>query len=276
MTGLPNSHHVVRSPAAVAETTLPLWPEPARRASLWFLVLVYAIAEVPHPGTWSPAAAKVALALDDLSDGWLSVTLQSYLIDFVVVILVLICLVGKHPLRDLGLGRRGLIGGLVALAVFVLLDLALLALLGDLPAGPAAFARALVTHVLGVAVVEEIIFRGFLLRQIWSHLRFRGISPGRALALALAISSLLFAFWHPFPLDWFEAIASLDEHVLVGVVWGWLYARFGSLWLMIALHGVSNVALVLAHDDTARFVCDASFFVVALVLAALAPSRSRR
>ena len=89
------------------------------------------------------------------------------------------------------------------------------------------------TVVIGVAallapVCEEAAFRGYLQRTL-----LRALRPAPAIGLA----ALLFAVRHLDPVR-FPALAVL------GVVFGWLAWRGGSLWPAIAAHAANNVLAI--------------------------------
>jgi uncharacterized protein len=91
--------------------------------------------------------------------------------------------------------------------------------------GPASERYALAAIAALVApICEEVAFRGHLLPLLGRRLR-----PGAA----IAVSALLFALLHLDPVR-FTAV------LLLGVVFGWLAWRAGSLWPSIAAHAVNN------------------------------------
>jgi membrane protease YdiL (CAAX protease family) len=129
--------------------------------------------------------------------------------------------------------------------------------------GPPAERLALAAVATVIApVCEEVAFRGHLQTLLGARLR-----PGGAIALA----ALLFAVLHLDPVR-FVAVFEL------GLVFGWLAWRAGSVWPAVAGHAANNLAatlLVLAAG--ARPAIDAeprplaSLAALALGLAVLAP-----
>jgi membrane protease YdiL (CAAX protease family) len=89
--------------------------------------------------------------------------------------------------------------------------------------------------VVGAPVIEELFFRGLLLRSIQNR-----FGP----AAALWGSSLIFAAVHLQPLQ-FPAL------VLIGLVLGWLAQRTGrlgpSIWAHVAFNGVATLTLLTAE-----------------------------
>jgi len=74
-------------------------------------------------------------------------------------------------------------------------------------------------------IVEEIIFRGIILRGLLSH-----YTPQQA----LLTSSILFSLIHLNPDQLFHTL-------VIGYFFGWLYIRSYSLWPSIIAHGVFNL-----------------------------------
>lgn len=86
--------------------------------------------------------------------------------------------------------------------------------------------------VLVVPVMEELFWRSFLLR--WLRERdFLSLAPRDAGWRAAAITTLLFALEHH---QWLAG-------ALAGAAYAGLYMRFGSLWIPIAAHIITNGAL---------------------------------
>lgn len=95
-------------------------------------------------------------------------------------------------------------------------------------------------HGFGVAILlvavappltEELAFRGVILGSLRRHLR-----PGEALVL----SSFAFAIAH-------LSIPSLITHLPLGLYFGWLAVRSGSLWPGILAHACHNLGVILAE-----------------------------
>jgi uncharacterized protein len=105
------------------------------------------------------------------------------------------------------------------------------ALLAALPKTPIYFLLQFVAVAVAAPIVEELLFRGYLQTSLTT--RF-----GAPVAILLA--SLLFALVHMQP----YAIPAL---MLIGLTFGYLYHRTGSLKVNIALHVVNN-ALALAFS----------------------------
>lgn len=82
-----------------------------------------------------------------------------------------------------------------------------------------------ITICILAPILEEIIFRGIILRGILQN----GNSP----VIAIIISSLLFGIAHLNPWQFFGA-------GFLGAIFGFVYYRTKSLWLCIFLHALNN------------------------------------
>jgi membrane protease YdiL (CAAX protease family) len=121
-----------------------------------------------------------------------------------------------------------LLGALMIAAVFVVLNASGIA--GTTPGTQPARALLLgVVVLLPMALTEELLFRGYLLRnlaQAWG---------GRA---ALALSAAIFAIFHLSNPDR-DALALVNIAVM-GVLMGYAYLQSGSLWFPFGLHFAWN------------------------------------
>ncbi|GAA0857871.1 type II CAAX endopeptidase family protein [Aliiglaciecola litoralis] len=86
-------------------------------------------------------------------------------------------------------------------------------------------------------VVEEVIFRGIILRGFLHHY------PAH---LAIVLSATLFAVFH------FNLYQFLAAFVL-GIFFGWLYYKTRSLWPCIFGHSCYNTAAYLMYDGETQF-----------------------
>jgi membrane protease YdiL (CAAX protease family) len=107
---------------------------------------------------------------------------------------------------------------------------------------------------LASGVGEEVAFRGYLQSRIAQR-----YSP----AVAVVVVAVVFALSHPvgdvsYPLLYFVTA------VLVGILFGTLFVRTGSLWMGVALHTVWNylqIAIVAVRDSA-----DGRFFGAPLII----------
>lgn len=97
--------------------------------------------------------------------------------------------------------------------------------------------------VLGAPLAEEALFRGLILRGF--ALRY-GATKG------VLYSALLFGLIHMNP--W-----QLPAGLVVGVFYGWLTMRTGSLWPPIFAHFLHNLSATLAHAYQVPYLSGVSF-----------------
>lgn len=82
---------------------------------------------------------------------------------------------------------------------------------------------------LMVPVMEELFWRSFLMRWLQQPV-FEGLDPRRVGLRAIVLSTFVFVLAHPL---WLAA-------AVAGLVYAWLYVRFGRLWLPVIAHAVTN------------------------------------
>ena len=104
-------------------------------------------------------------------------------------------------------------------------------------ANPVARAAFLVVRFLGlvvvVPIVEEVFYRGFLLRFVTDPDDFRRVPVGRFTLAAFLVNVVLMAFSHP---EW--VVAAIFSAAMCSLV-----ARTRSVFACIVAHGVTNLLL---------------------------------
>lgn len=145
--------------------------------------------------------------------------------------------------------RQGVLWGVLALPITLLLDaisnqalrlflgaptfqrlsewerqtVSLEAMLESLPSGVMMVGFLLVVAV-AAPVGEELFFRGFVFNVLRHRVRFQW---------AVWLSAVLFALLH-------ASLRSFVPIVVMGALLAWLYARTGSLWSCVVMHGTFN------------------------------------
>jgi CAAX protease family protein len=104
---------------------------------------------------------------------------------------------------------------------------------------------ALVSACILAPVLEEMLFRGIILRSFLRQYRPRK---------AILLSALLFGLAH---LNVYQFVVAS----LLGLLLGWLYERSRSLWPCILLHASYNASIVLSleNQDTGVFGADSGW-----------------
>jgi membrane protease YdiL (CAAX protease family) len=173
--------------------------------------------------------------------------------------LLLFRLGGLRPV-DVAWRRRDLLaGGLATLVLWVLSNaLARAAIAGESASRgesaetPLQVAGNLLGQLLGNALWEETLYRGFFLVQFLLLLRARGFGPRRAAWLAALLSAFVFALPH-FPnrilKDEYRVASDVvfDQLrlVLSGLFLAWVFLRTRNLWWAVGLHGLANAPTLL-------------------------------
>ncbi len=154
----------------------------------------------------------------------------------------------RTPWRDIGFARpRSWPAAILAgIALGILLKLVMKALvmplLGAPPvnpafhhlAGNAAALPAALYLVLAAGFGEEAFFRGFLFERFG---RLLGARPA-ATAAIIAITSLWFGLEHVGN----QGLPGFEQALIVGLVFGAVYALTGRLWMLIAAHAAFDLA----------------------------------
>ncbi len=87
-----------------------------------------------------------------------------------------------------------------------------------------------------VPLMEEIVFRGAILRSLLK-LDKNVMKPW----VAIVVSALIFAIAHVNP-------AQMPHAFLMGLLFGWMYRRTGSIVLCVAMHWVNNTAAYVLYN----------------------------
>lgn len=98
--------------------------------------------------------------------------------------------------------------------------------------------------ILLVGITEEIVFRGFLLRKLMDSFRFW---------IANTITALLFVSIH-FPIWIYKGLfefpfilSTIITVFVLGLIFGFVYKKSGSLWSVINIHSLYNLIVSLFY-----------------------------
>jgi hypothetical protein len=89
---------------------------------------------------------------------------------------------------------------------------------------------------LSAGICEELIFRGFLLRQCIAALRKLALSPNASAALAVVLTAMLFGAAHLY-----EGAGSALTIGFLGIAYGVAVLRFGNLRAVIIAHSLQDL-----------------------------------
>lgn len=203
----------------------------------------------------------ISTPLTEQTNGFATHVLVTNALEFAVLIAVIMVVAGGLRLGDVGVRRRGLLTALLATLVLWGVTQLVMSSLAHLAPGPVQlnpdWMYPMVTYSIGrplpglfmAAFVEEVMYRGFLLPQLYhSAARWGMRTPGRRLLFALVVSQTLFGINHiPAGLVTGLTPGQITGYVLmatgVGVFFSVLYLRTDNLWLVIGLHAVLNQPL---------------------------------
>jgi membrane protease YdiL (CAAX protease family) len=211
-------------------------------------------------------------ALYGATAGLVTPVLLAGLIEWVMLVGVVAMGLGRLRARHLGLDGRDVGLALVVLAglwlVVQLLSAASgvvgggIAWQGRLPGQPPLHPLGLRLEALfGSGLIEEVLYRGVLLPQVYLLARTRGLAPTAALVVAAVGTSVYFGLNHlpaalrmgiPAP-----AVMGYLFHVtLAGLLFAALYVRSGNLLVAAGAHALINdpVALIDAPLEPALLV----------------------
>jgi membrane protease YdiL (CAAX protease family) len=192
-----------------------------------------------------------------LTNGLIQATLIFSVARFVFVVVGVVMWIGGVRAGDLGLEWNKLPSALlIVLGLWIAMQL-----VGMLPSLIAsgqvalssywtwdrvpAIAGELIAQFLGNAFVEEVIFRGFLVPQIYLMLGAKTWSRGRRLTAAVLVSQLIFALSHvPQRIATGYSLSSMLFNLLllwgIGVLFAVLYARTENLFIAVGVHALAN------------------------------------
>ena len=130
---------------------------------------------------------------------------------------------------------------------------------------PAAIVATIVYYFSGVALLEEVFYRGYMVPQIFHAIQEH--FPKRSQVLAVLVSQVLFALSHiphysmPLPMP-----VGLGILWLSGVVLAWMWLRTGNLFIAVGWHGLMDfpIHLVTAPQNVPEGI---TFLVGVLLLA---------
>lgn len=216
--------------------------------------------------------------LPNITGRFITQTLVTYLILYLVFIYLLLIKGSKIKPIELGLDKSKLKSGiLLTLALFLILQLygALYSyfVFGKLIVAQGmtkwtAVAGNYIALFFGVALFEEVVFRGFLIPQVFIRLNSNKTKRSKMI-LALVISQVLFSLVHiPIRLvngiDIVTLIISLCALFIIGVVFAFIYLLTENLFLAMGVHALWDIA-----NGNAASIFSSNYTVIIIGLFAL-------
>lgn len=208
-----------------------------------------------------------------MSQGLLTPVLLAGLVEWAVLVMIVMGVLGGLRARDLGL-ERGL--AYSAILIFIVLWGVLqgvTAAIGGFANGEIALQSSNIRllpleriglqlqAVFGSGLIEEVLYRGFLLTQVYLIAVGRQVNARAALMLAAGVSTLYFGINHipagmRMGLDMQGLMMYVGHVSLVGLLFATLYLRTGNLFVAAGAHALINqpMALFAAPVDPALIV----------------------
>lgn len=198
--------------------------------------------------------------LGDLTGGWLSATLQAGWLSILILVVGLIRGAGQLEPAEFGVESHKVLAGVVyAFAIWLVMNLILV--VASVPPvqglslhpqwsqlGSSSVLSELLGQIVGNALAEEIVYRGFLFVQCLFLLQAR-LARHRRLWIIVSIlaASGIFAISHVPNRFWKEQYISMaavagDQVMLLlsGVFFCWIYLRTQNLFFAIGVHALAN------------------------------------
>lgn len=216
------------------------------------------------------------------SHGWINPNLVMFVPMTLLVVGGLALPWGGQRLRDLGL-KAGALPPALLLLVVLWASIQLLAALASGSDGSALTWHSawsepgagfvlgfLFAMILGTALFEEAVFRGFLLPQIMLRLP-TGASRRARTTLAILISAMIFSFWHLPTLLINQDLGAAGTAIQLlslagaGVLLALLYLRTGNLFVTMAVHTLVNAPTLLFSSPVSGSVL-AGFLGVGVIV----------
>jgi hypothetical protein len=205
---------------------------------------------------------RASFPLERLTNGLIQVTFIFSALRFALVALGVTMLIGGLRAWDIGLAWEKLTAGaLVVFGLWIVMQLIGI-LFGLVVSGQVALspiwapdkltliAGELIAQFLGNAFAEEVIFRGFLVTQVYLMLKGNISGRGWRVTAAVLISQLIFSLSHiPQRLTGSYTPLSLLLNLLL--VWGYgilfavLYLRTENIFIAVGVHALANAPVTI-------------------------------
>lgn len=207
------------------------------------------------------------------TNGWINETLAANLFGLVLEVVIFLCIIAKLSPKDLGLTKNKLLAGLIGTFLFWLainiVDLGMTLLThssltfnNDIFTNPNVVFGEFLSQIFGNALLEEVLFRGFLLVQIYLLLKKVYNNTSR-IGYAMLISQSIFAAIH-IPNRIYSGLVGMDfiydfiVLVILGVIFSLLYVLTKNLFFVIGVHSLMNVQIMFWNSSfthTATLIC---------------------
>jgi len=259
---------------AYKETKWPIIAGVVFSVFFWGIVLNLIV----YPSKWVlPILKPIITGTHQLVNG----TFIGYLLLFIVIVYPIIFYIGKVNKKDVGIEWKLLPQALIVVSVFWVaaqtIGLVFTLVSGGslsfttywTSAGLTAGLGVYISQFFGCAPWEEIVFRGFLLLQVFLKLKKQNLQfhPLFRLIIALIISQGIFALFH-IPNQIYNGASSADmiftlsKIFLLGIIISLIYLRTKNLFIAMGIHALWNLPNLFVSDNIGGFIA----VILALVL----------
>ena len=224
----------------------------------WWLIAAVVVASFAWV-IWGTVPSTIYQPVGTATRWLVNSVFLDYLVALIIIVFFILMVAGKMKSRDIGIQWK-----LLPQAIFVVLVFwALLQLCGilinQLSGGNLGFSSHWAKQGLTISIgeyigqffgctpFEEIIFRGFLLPQIFLKLQNTKLQNHtlRRLIISLVISQMVFALWH------IPHLVSNGDSLLSVIIWvlyifteaillSLIYLRTGNLFICMGIHAMIN------------------------------------
>ena len=185
---------------------------------------------------------------------------------------------GRQRLRDVGLSGKNFLPGIAYAIVYWAVAVGLITigeLVRGMPLQRPIFngnIGPLIKQLLVFGLAEEVVFRAFIMVQLYRKLRKVCTVPTLALPAAILLSQLFFALWHvpnrlSANIPVIDMVPSLGGVFAAGVLFSVVYVRTRNLLTALAVHALSNIPGL--YGGTVSLWSQLGMLCVAVLLAEL-------
>jgi uncharacterized protein len=239
--------------------------EESKKVSIKFLIMFFAAFTVFTIGIIAFVYGSGILnGLTELTKGLVQRALLPNIAIILIFVYGLLILYRKLKPRELGLEREKVLQAAFVIALVILIlqiSSTVISIISDktLTLGnlwsKVSISTALgilICQLLVVAVQEEIIFRGFLMPQV--YLRIKKDNYIMRMILALVISQGLFAIWH-IPIRVFSGMSLISTTIslitvfMLGIIFALIYIRTDNIFIAMGIHGLWNAVQATSQSN---------------------------
>ncbi|OMD36936.1 CPBP family intramembrane glutamic endopeptidase [Paenibacillus odorifer] len=210
------------------------------------------------------------------TNGWINETLAANLFGLVLEVVIFLCIIAKLSPNDIGLRKNKLLAGLIGTLLFWLainiVDLGMTLLThssltfnNDIFTNSNVVFGGFLGQIFGNALLEEVLFRGFLLVQIYLLLnKVKKVKTNTSrIVYAMLISQSIFAAIH-IPNRIYSGLVGINfvydfiVLVILGIIFSLLYVLTKNLFFVIGVHSLMNVQIMFWDSSftyTATLIC---------------------